>query len=446
MISYGLGGFAITLNSMFIASFGQFFMTDYMGMGAATAGTLMMLITLFDAVNDPIIGGLADRNHSKRGKYRPYMLFGGLGLCLVSVLRFVDVGLQGAGLIAYFLIVMMGWSVSFTAFCMPWQAMNAVMSKDVKQRNRLLTSRQLLGFVSAMIGGSVTLPLVNAFGGGKTGYLLTAIVYSVIMAVCFFCTDRGAKRTDQPGMIPDPPKMNLKEQLGIIFKNKIVIFAALVFGSYSLSYGIINISNMYYFTHVVKNESLMSTTSFAGLVGTLLVVSLMTRLIEKFGKKPMIAFGMLVMSARPAAVMLLGSNISATWVFILSVVSIVGGGIANFTTLSLIPDAIDSTELKFGSANAGFINASVTFMQKFAGAFASFLPGVVLELAGYNAATAATPQVVNAILSVTGWMPLLVAALGIVALVFYPLGKTAHADMLLQLAEKRGAVAPAPQA
>ena len=78
VISYGLGGFAITLNSMFIASFGQFFMTDYMGMGAATAGTLMMLITLFDAVNDPFMGVVVDNTHSRWGKFKPWMTIGAI--------------------------------------------------------------------------------------------------------------------------------------------------------------------------------------------------------------------------------------------------------------------------------------------------------------------------------------------------------------------------------
>lgn len=385
-----------------------------------------------------MIGGMADRNHSKIGKYRPYMLLGGAILCIVSVLRFVDPGFGKNTLIVYFFIVMALWSISFTMFCMPWQALNAVMSKDIKQRNRLLTSRQILGFVSAMIGSAMTLPLVKVFGDGKKGYMMTAIVYSVFMLICFYFCQDGAKRVDQPGLIPDPPKMNLKEQLSMVFRNKVVIFAALIFGCYSLSYGITNISNMYYFTHVVGNDSLMTTTNLIGLVLTLVVVSFMTKLIQKFGKKPMIAFGLIVMSARPVAVLLFGTNLSQTMVMILSIITIVGGSIANFTSLSLIPDAIDSTELKFGSANAGFINASATFMQKFAGAFASFLPGILLNAAGYDAAVAATDSVKSAILSITGWLPAVVALLGLVFLILYPLNRKNHREMLEKLA-KNGA-------
>lgn len=45
VLTYGLGGFAITLNSQFTASFGQFFMTDYLGISAGVAGTILMIIT-----------------------------------------------------------------------------------------------------------------------------------------------------------------------------------------------------------------------------------------------------------------------------------------------------------------------------------------------------------------------------------------------------------------
>ena len=78
------------------------------------------------------------------------------------------------------------------------------------------------------------------------------------------------------------------------------------------------------------------------------------------------------------------------------------------------------------------------FMQKFVGAFASFLPGILLNAAGYDAAVAATDSVKSAILSITGWLPAVVALLGLVFLILYPLNRKNHREMLEKLA-KNGA-------
>lgn len=433
VVAYGLGGFGATLQSVFIASFASFFMTDYVGINASVVGTMLLLITLFDAVNDPIIGRMADRNHSRIGKYRPYLLIGGIGLPLFTFLRFTAPNFGTTGTVVFFFLIMVAWSIFSTMFHMPWQAMNAILSRDVHERNRLLTSRQMLGFIASLIASAAALPIINAFGGERQGYTITAGIFAAIMLACFLLNERGVHRVDQPGLIADPPDMNWGEQLSIVFKNKVLILAALIFGCYALSYGITTTANMYYFTHVVGQQSLMTIVNFAGFLSVILIVPFMGKLIRKFGKKAMILFGLAVMSARPIAIILFGANIGVPAVIALSIISMLGGGIANFTALSLVPDATDYTEYKFGSANAGFINAIMQFMKKLEGSLASFLPGILLGAAGYSAAMAATPQVQRAILSITGWLPALVAAIGAVLVYFYPLGTKKHKEMLDEL-------------
>lgn len=425
VVSYGFGGFASTLATVFISNYAVFFMTDYAGIPAGLTGTMMMLITFWDGINDPIIGRMADRNQSKFGKYRPFLLVGGLLIPIITLLRFVTPPFGTGGNVAYFMVIMALWSVVFTAFTVPWQALNAVLSTDVKQRNLLMTSRQLLGFVAAAVGSAATLPIVNAFGGGQKGYFMAAVIFGVVIAGCVLVTERGVREADAPGKIPTPPKVKFREQIAVIIKNKAVVFAALVFGMHTLAFGIINVTNMYYFTHVMGNENLMTITGLVGMGGTLLAVLICGKLVNRFGKKTITFLGMLIMCSRPLATILFGTALSEGVVIVLTVVSTTGNAIANFAVLSMIPDCIDFTQWKFGTANPGFISATVTFMQKFAGAFAAFIPTILLEMAGYGPGII-TDKVVNAILFNVGWVPMACAVVACILLVFYPLSTKEH--------------------
>ena len=82
---YGLGGFASTLPNQFKTQFGMSFMSDVAGVPVSVAGVISMLMSVWDAVNDPIIGHLADRTNTRRwGRYRPHMLLGALCMAVTS--------------------------------------------------------------------------------------------------------------------------------------------------------------------------------------------------------------------------------------------------------------------------------------------------------------------------------------------------------------------------
>ncbi|MCJ7815955.1 MAG: MFS transporter, partial [Xanthomonadales bacterium] len=72
---YGLGDTASNIVFQVVINFMLYFYTDVFGITAAAAGTLMLAVRLFDAVTDPIMGGIADRTRTRWGSYRPYLLW-----------------------------------------------------------------------------------------------------------------------------------------------------------------------------------------------------------------------------------------------------------------------------------------------------------------------------------------------------------------------------------
>lgn len=205
VISYGLGGAASTMPSQYKTSFAMNFMTDVAGLNITVVGAFTMLLTIWDAINDPIIGGLADRTNTKRwGKYRPHMMMGSICWAIVLLLLFFVPDFSDNGKLVYYICILVFYSVFYTQFTVPWQALNSVMSTDPDQRNLLLTSRQLVGFVAGSVVGIITMPIVGAFADPRTGYLVATAVVSIICIVTGMISAHGARKKDYHNSIPTP--------------------------------------------------------------------------------------------------------------------------------------------------------------------------------------------------------------------------------------------------
>ena len=87
-LRYGFSDIGVNLAFYMITSYFMLFLTDVAGIDPKIVGTIFLIAMLFDAINDPVIGAMADRTRSKLGTYRPWMIISALPYCIITVLCF----------------------------------------------------------------------------------------------------------------------------------------------------------------------------------------------------------------------------------------------------------------------------------------------------------------------------------------------------------------------
>lgn len=439
LVSYGLGGVASTMPSQFKTAYAMNFMSDVAGLHVGAVGILNTLLIIWDAINDPIIGGIADRTNTKRwGKYRPHMIMGILLWAVIMVMLFTVPDLPETGMWIYYIVALLLYSVFYTQFTVPWQALNSAMTRDPQERNLMLTCRQYGGFIAGAVVGVITIPIVQKSADPRTGWLISVGIVCVTMIITGLCAANGAKRVDYYNSLPTPEKIHFKSQLGLVIHNRAVICAALLLGAVTLVNTMSSALSLYYLRCVVENMGLKAVFSLVSLGISLVVIPMMPAMLRKFGKIKTVFIGMFVILLQSIWLLVRREFATDLEVIGMGFVGSLGFVFANVAVLAMIPDCTDYTEWKFGTAQAGFINATITFMKKFCSSFSTMIVGVALASVGYSASET-SQEVIDMIVNLKIAYPIVLMIVTVILVKLYPITPAFAKTMRAELKERREA-------
>lgn len=439
LVSYGLGGVASTMPSQFKTAYAMNFMSDVAGLHVGAVGILNTLLIIWDAINDPIIGGIADCTNTKRwGKYRPHMIMGILLWAVIMVMLFTVPDLPETGMWIYYIVALLLYSVFYTQFTVPWQALNSAMTRDPQERNLMLTCRQYGGFIAGAVVGVITIPIVQKSADPRTGWLISVGIVCVTMIITGLCAANGAKRVDYYNSLPTPEKIHFKSQIGLVIHNRAVICAALLLGAVTLVNTMSSALSLYYLRCVVENMGLKAVFSLVSLGISLVVIPMMPAMLRKFGKIKTVFIGMFVILLQSIWLLVRREFATDLEVIGMGFVGSLGFVFANVAVLAMIPDCTDYTEWKFGTAQAGFINATITFMKKFCSSFSTMIVGVALASVGYSASET-SQEVIDMIVNLKIAYPIVLMIVTVILVKLYPITPAFAKTMRAELKERREA-------
>jgi glycoside/pentoside/hexuronide:cation symporter, GPH family len=174
-LAFGCGDLASVLYWQTFMLYFTFFYTDVFLIPAGAAAAMFLVSRLWDGVNDPLMGMIADRTQTRWGKFRPYLLWLCVPFAIAGVLTFTvpDLGAVGKLIWAYatFILIMM----LYTAINIPYTALFGVVSADSKERTTVSSVKFFFAFTAGIIVSATLLPMVRSIGKGDMSIISARI-------------------------------------------------------------------------------------------------------------------------------------------------------------------------------------------------------------------------------------------------------------------------------
>jgi GPH family glycoside/pentoside/hexuronide:cation symporter len=432
---YALGD---TASNFFWKTFEGFlllFYTDVFGISAAQAGTMFLVTRLWDAVNDPLMGILADRTKTRWGRFRPYLLWLALPVAAGGVLCFTTPDLSEQGKVWYAFGTYTLMMMLYTAINIPYSALMGVMTSDVKERASLSSFRFVGAFTCGMFVQKFTLDFVELLGGGNEarGWQLTMGLYGLVAAVMFVAAFASTKERVQP---PAAVKSDVRQELKDLMHNGpwmvMFVLGLLVIASFWIRGG----TTVYYFKYCVQDQGLVGWFLSLGTLAAIVGIALTGPLTRRFDKRKLY-MGLMAVSGVLTGLFyfLEPSDIVSIFALNLLINFILGPNAP--LVWAMYADTADYSEWKTGRRATGLVFSAATFAQKAGGAVGGWLTGMLLAYFGYQANVAQSAESQTGILLLMSVVPGVLCIVAAVAVYFYKLDDTSMKAIERELDARR---------
>lgn len=432
VVGYGAGDAA---NSMIISTGNMFLLvyyTDVAGIGAAAAGTLLLVARVFNAFTDIAAGRIVDRVNSKRwGKFRPFLMFGFVPLVLSAAAFHVpDVDPALKLLYAYCTYGLV--CVAYSMVNVPYGCLVGAMTQDAKERARLGGARTIGGLSVGATLGFFIAPLLGAGQDMQQIFTWLTLAFAVVgSALYLFC---GTVCTEQvPGSIP---KITLAQSVAALKANSplvILCVSSVLFVTGTTATGA---SQFFYLRDVLSRIDLFPLMAAAQVVITLTLAVFIPRPVARWGKRAVFCtggflgvLGGVMVFLAPPAVPLLG------------IAGLVMGLLASATvsilTWALIADTVEYGEWKTGVRVQGINYALLAATRKLGMGFGGALVAFALAWGGYESGIGAQSDTATlAIRAAAGLLPAVLVLVSVAIMYWYRLTDQKHAELVASLARE----------
>lgn len=412
-IGYGLGDFGCNMSFAFINNYLMVFYVTCMGIKAKHFAVIILLAKIFDAINDPIIGGICDASKpGKDGKFKPWIKWASLPLLVSSILMFIYAPNAPYALkIAMCLGLYCVWSVAYTSVNVPYGSMQSVITTQSDERSSLSTWRSV-GAMLAQIPVMILLPKLvydsNTSNPRGNVFIYIVGVMGLIGFVSFILLRKLTTERVEP-TVNNEQKFNYFKTLASFFKNKPMMGVTISSVAYLALMMTVTNSMQYVFMCYFKNTKIIPiATIIAGLpIGLGIVIT--KPLLKKFTKKQLCTYPFAISAVAAGIATFVRFDNPYVWIAFIGVSMF---GTCFYLTLmwALVADCIDYQEEKTGRREEGSIYATYSLFRKIAQGVGVSIIALSLDLTGYSEKLDALSQaegVPEKIYTMTGALPLI---------------------------------------
>ena len=431
----GFGSFSAASNIVyqFKSLYYLFFLTEVLRLPMNTAGTILSLGIVWDAINDPLVGYFAVNHRFKNGeRVRPFALYSAGPWALTVVLIFTNFHASRPVTVVIAALGYFLFELLYTATDIPYNCMAGLATHADGERRSINVHRNIGSCVGTAIGAVACFPLLNLFGAlddngnlnpatGSRGFFLTACIMAIICIggclIHYFTTKERVV-----------PENEAEEHVGLFHIFKVLYsYRPFVLNTlYILFYGIINLSLLtcltYYCTYVRGAADDVTVIEAAYLVASLVTTLFVSKIDAKLGRKKTMILGGIFFVVGKIWFAFDPYSLPALYVNCIST------GIAVAITFVMFNtnrnNLSDLVEWREGRRFDGMIGTADNLSTKFGEALAAKLLTGALAAAGYDAELTVQPDsAIRAINAMMGWVPALFGVCIIITVLFLNIDK-----------------------
>lgn len=392
-IGFGSGDLAQNLIYQTISMYLLFYYTNVFGLDPAVAAVMFLIVRIVDVIWDPIVGTFVDKHNPKLGKYRSYLILGGIPLTGFAILCFWN-GFNGSLLYAY--ITYVGLSMCYTLVNVPYGALNASLSRNTHEVTVLTSTRMFMANIGGLAVGMGIPMLVKYFDPSEVSdlssndhaWFMTMTIYGLVgLGLLLFCFSQSKERVVMDSKEMDNVKVS---DLWLEFvRNRPLRILAFFFIT---AFGLMAISNSagaYYINYNLGGTAEeLSVFMGLGSIPAFIFMPMIPWIKKQVGKKGM--FYIFLTTAIIGMIMLYAiSEIEALkyhmyLVYFAQFIKSTGIIVATGYMWALVPEVISFGEYTHGKRISGIVNALTGIFYKAGMALGGVVPGLVLAFVGFN--------------------------------------------------------------
>lgn len=402
-IGFGSGDMAQNLIYQTISIWLLFFYTNIFGLSPATAATMFLVVRIVDVLWDPLVGAFVDKNTPKWGKYRSWLILGGIPLVALAILCFWN-GFSGSVVYAY--ITYVGMSMCYTLVNVPYGALNSSLTRDTNEITVLTSTRMFMANLGALAVKSLPMVIAifapQAFNAqtGKSeaiintpeaapAWFITMAIFAIAgLLLLIFCFTQCKERVVMDKK--EASKVKVSDLWMEFVRNKPLRVVAFFFITAFAMMSVGNAADAYFMTYNVKATPFMTTVfMWLGTIPAFIFMPLVPAIKRKVGKKGM--FNLFLGTAIVGMLMMyIFVSIPAikehfVMLCIAQFVKSTGIIVATGYMWALIPEVVAYGEYTSGRRIAGIVNALTGIFFKAGMALGGVVPGLVLAIVGFDA-------------------------------------------------------------
>ncbi len=469
-LAYAAGDLGCNMSFALKGTIMPLFWTQVMGL-SAWYSLLIVILQVWDAINDPLIGTMIDSDKRKyrRNKFLAYIWGGSIGLIVGGALCFIPV--PQAPEWAKIVIFMAGyviWDAFYTVANVPYGSLLSLISKDPADRASLSAWRSV-GSIAGNMVPMVILPYL-VYNPDKTlngnMVFVAALVMGALGFLCFQCMIRNTEiRVDTEAKTGEEmPKFNVIKAMGNFIKNRPAVGATIAaMGMFIGMQGAATATSVT-FQIYFENPQISGLISAFAMIPVVIFTPLARKMVTKYGKKELsivgsacYVLGAAVLFLAPLGIVPVSqgnTGIDLVIYIVAQLIMSLGLGIYSTVSWAMMGDAIDYNEWKTGTREEGVVYSLHSFFRKLAQGIGPAVALVIMQGMGYvnNSAPDANGVFTAIDVNLLGWefaveLRALVAILFLIAGVMlfvglglvYNLDKKTMEKMNAELAERHNA-------